>query len=126
MIAGARSGKTSTLAHRVVHLAANGVDPRRILLITFSRRAAVEMTDGCSGSAMKRSGRTGRSKGSSRGSADWRAELGWHLPCHRRATAAGYALQAINLAGSPISFPLPLVDFAKAGEGPPTDPKLRP
>jgi len=44
VIAGAGSGKTSTLAHRVVHLAANGVDPRRILLMTFSRRAAVEMT----------------------------------------------------------------------------------
>jgi len=29
VIAGAGSGKTSTLAHRVVHLAANGVDPRR-------------------------------------------------------------------------------------------------
>jgi DNA helicase II / ATP-dependent DNA helicase PcrA len=44
VIAGAGSGKTSTLAHRVVHLAATGVDPRRILLMTFSRRAAVEMT----------------------------------------------------------------------------------
>jgi len=44
VIAGAGSGKTNTLAHRVVHLAANGVDPRRILLMTFSRRAAVEMT----------------------------------------------------------------------------------
>ena len=44
VIAGAGSGKTSTLAHRVVHLAANGIDPRRILLMTFSRRAAVEMT----------------------------------------------------------------------------------
>jgi DNA helicase-2/ATP-dependent DNA helicase PcrA len=44
VIAGAGSGKTSTLAHRVVHLVANGVDPRRILLMTFSRRAAVEMT----------------------------------------------------------------------------------
>jgi DNA helicase-2/ATP-dependent DNA helicase PcrA len=44
VIAGAGSGKTSTLAHRVVHLAANGVDPRRILLMTFSRRAAIEMT----------------------------------------------------------------------------------
>src|SRR5580698_8536916 len=43
VIAGAGSGKTSTLAHRVVHLAANGADPRRILLMTFSRRAAVEM-----------------------------------------------------------------------------------
>jgi DNA helicase-2/ATP-dependent DNA helicase PcrA len=44
VIAGAGSGKTSTLAHRVVHLAANGVDPRRILLMTFSRSPAVEMT----------------------------------------------------------------------------------
>ena len=33
-------------------------------------------------------------------------------------------IQAINLAGSAISFPLPLVDFAKANEGPPTDPKV--
>jgi DNA helicase-2/ATP-dependent DNA helicase PcrA len=44
VIAGAGSGKTSTLAHRVVHLAVNGADPRRMLLVTFSRRAAVEMT----------------------------------------------------------------------------------
>lgn len=33
-------------------------------------------------------------------------------------------IQAINLAGSAISFPLPLTDFAKANEGPPTDPKV--
>jgi invasion protein IalB len=33
-------------------------------------------------------------------------------------------IQAINLAGSAISFPLPLGDFAKANEGPPTDPKV--
>jgi invasion protein IalB len=33
-------------------------------------------------------------------------------------------IQAINLAGSAISFPLPLSDFAKANEGPPTDPKV--
>jgi DNA helicase II / ATP-dependent DNA helicase PcrA len=44
IIAGAGSGKTATLGHRVVHLVANGADPRRILLMTFSRRAAVEMT----------------------------------------------------------------------------------
>jgi DNA helicase-2/ATP-dependent DNA helicase PcrA len=44
IIAGAGSGKTATLAHRVVHLVASGADPRRILLMTFSRRAAVEMT----------------------------------------------------------------------------------
>lgn len=44
IIAGAGSGKTNTLAHRVAHLVACGADPRRILLLTFSRRAAAEMT----------------------------------------------------------------------------------
>jgi len=44
LIAGAGSGKTNTLAHRVAHLIVNGADPRRILLMTFSRRAAAEMT----------------------------------------------------------------------------------
>jgi DNA helicase-2/ATP-dependent DNA helicase PcrA len=44
VIAGTGSGKTSTLAHRVAHLIVNGADPRRILLMTFSRRAAAEMT----------------------------------------------------------------------------------
>ena len=44
IIAGAGSGKTSTLAHRVAHLLVGGADPRRILLMTFSRRAATELT----------------------------------------------------------------------------------
>ncbi|UXN61650.1 ATP-dependent helicase [Phyllobacterium zundukense] len=44
VIAGAGSGKTNTLAHRVAHLIVNGADPRRILLMTFSRRAAAEMS----------------------------------------------------------------------------------
>ena len=44
VIAGAGSGKTNTLAHRVAHLVVNGADPRRILLLTFSRRAASEMS----------------------------------------------------------------------------------
>lgn len=44
VIAGAGSGKTNTLAHRVAHLIVKGADPRRILLMTFSRRAAAEMT----------------------------------------------------------------------------------
>src|SRR5262249_24434523 len=33
-------------------------------------------------------------------------------------------IQAINLAGNPVSFPVPVVDFGKANEGPPTDPKV--
>jgi DNA helicase-2/ATP-dependent DNA helicase PcrA len=44
IIAGAGSGKTNTLAHRVAHLIVNGANPGRILLMTFSRRAAAEMS----------------------------------------------------------------------------------
>jgi DNA helicase-2/ATP-dependent DNA helicase PcrA len=44
VIAGAGSGKTNTLAYRVANLVVKGADPRRILLLTFSRRAALEMT----------------------------------------------------------------------------------
>jgi DNA helicase-2/ATP-dependent DNA helicase PcrA len=44
VIAGAGTGKTQTLVHRVAALVARGADPRRILLLTFSRRAAQEMT----------------------------------------------------------------------------------
>jgi DNA helicase-2/ATP-dependent DNA helicase PcrA len=44
IIAGAGTGKTNTLAHRVAHLVLEGVSPERILLLTFTRRAAVEMT----------------------------------------------------------------------------------
>ena len=44
VIAGAGTGKTATIAHRVAHLIVNRVDPHRILLLTFSRRAAQQMT----------------------------------------------------------------------------------
>lgn len=43
MIAGAGTGKTATLAHRVAHLVLEGVAPERILLLTFTRRAATGM-----------------------------------------------------------------------------------
>jgi DNA helicase-2/ATP-dependent DNA helicase PcrA len=43
VIAGAGTGKTNTLAHRVAHLVLKGADPRRIMLATFSRRAAAEL-----------------------------------------------------------------------------------
>src|SRR4051812_31794824 len=44
ILAGAGTGKTNTLAHRVAHLVASGANLQRILLLTFSRRAALEMT----------------------------------------------------------------------------------
>ena len=43
IIAGAGTGKTRTLVYRVAHLIDQGVDPRSILLLTFTRRAAEEM-----------------------------------------------------------------------------------
>ncbi|HRX90773.1 MAG TPA: ATP-dependent helicase, partial [Steroidobacteraceae bacterium] len=43
IVAGAGTGKTTTLAHRVAHLALHDVDPGRILMLTFTRRAAQEM-----------------------------------------------------------------------------------
>lgn len=43
IVAGAGTGKTMTLAHRVSHLIDTGINPGRILLLTFTRRAAAEM-----------------------------------------------------------------------------------
>jgi len=43
IVAGAGTGKTNTLAHRVAWLIHQGVQPGRILLLTFTRRAAQEM-----------------------------------------------------------------------------------
>jgi DNA helicase-2/ATP-dependent DNA helicase PcrA len=43
IIAGAGTGKTRTLVYRVAHLIERGVRPDRILLLTFTRRAAQEM-----------------------------------------------------------------------------------
>lgn len=43
IVAGAGTGKTRTLAYRVSYLLSQGVQPERILLLTFTRRAAEEM-----------------------------------------------------------------------------------
>jgi len=44
IVAGAGTGKTTTLAARLAHLVDDGVRPEHILLLTFSRRAAAELT----------------------------------------------------------------------------------
>ena len=83
VIAGAGSGKTNTLAHRVAHLIVNGADPGRILLLTFSRRAAAEMerrVERIVAAALGERGRRPRPH-----------QLVGHVPRRRRAPARMYA-----------------------------------
>lgn len=47
VIAGAGSGKTRTLIYRVAKLIEDGIDPKNILLLTFTRKAAQEMLSRC-------------------------------------------------------------------------------
>ena len=82
VIAGAGTGKTNTLVHRLAQLVLGGADPRRILLMTFSRRAAAEMTRRAESIA-------GEVMGAARGGAGAGARLGRDLPCRRRADPAG-------------------------------------
>ena len=83
VIAGAGSGKTNTLAHRVAHLIVNGIDPRRILLMTFSRRAAAEMGRRVASDDRDKQFRSARSRKKRRGTHD-RLVVGCRVVAFRR------------------------------------------
>lgn len=61
IVAGAGTGKTATLVHRVAWLIARGVDPSRILLLTFTRRASADMLRRAEG-LLRRMGRPGATR----------------------------------------------------------------
>jgi len=73
VVAGAGTGKTKTLAYRVAYLISQGMDPGRILLLTFTRRSAQEM--------LRRH----------------RPGVGRYIPCHRQPSTSNLS-QSCRLA----------------------------
>ena len=61
IFAGAGAGKTKTITCRIMHLIKNGVEPKNILAITFTNKAAKEMRDRVMNALEKENGLRGMS-----------------------------------------------------------------
>ena len=85
VVAGAGTGKTETIAHRAAWLAMNGVDPARILLLTFTRRAAGADAPARARHHARHARRHARQQGAGDAAA---AGLGRHLSFDRQPPAA--------------------------------------
>ena len=99
IIAGAGSGKTSTLACRAAHLIANGADPQRLLLLTFSRRAA-EALERRAGQVLQRAEHDGidARRRCCRGPARFTASARACCASTRRASAVNEAFSILDRA----------------------------
>ena len=73
VVAGAGSGKTSVLVERYIRLVAGGTDCRRILAITFTEKAAGEMSARIRAQMAERAGACAR-EGDSAGETNWLAQ----------------------------------------------------
>ncbi len=112
VIAGAGSGKTNTLAHRVAHLVRTGADPQRMLLLTFSRRAAAEMERRAARMLQRVLAAAARRR-------RHHAAVGGHLPQHRRAAAA--RVRRAHRPGRIVHHPRPRRCRRPDGAGAPRD-----
>jgi len=90
VVAGAGTGKTRTLVHRTAQLISQGISPQRILLLTFTRRAAAEMLH--------------RVDGLLRESAGWRGPRSGFLQRVWGGTFHGTAARLLRLHGHTIGL----------------------
>ncbi|HEY1068068.1 MAG TPA: ATP-dependent helicase, partial [Pirellulales bacterium] len=97
IVAGAGTGKTTTLVHRVARLIAEGADPRRILLLTFTRRASAEMIRRVDGVVARWRTHTGQGAGGA----------GFSAPTSSRVwggTFHAVAMQLLRMHGASIGL----------------------